>query len=55
VDVAANNATARFHALNGGQGQLGAFGQLNLVDAQERSGSSKLVCSNHVLSLSIHV
>jgi hypothetical protein len=49
VDVAANNATTRFHALNGGQGQLGAFGQLNLVDGQERSGGAKLLCSNHIL------
>jgi hypothetical protein len=55
VDVAANKATTRFHALNRGQGQLGAFGQFNLVDCQERSGSAKLWCSNHILNIIIHV
>jgi hypothetical protein len=55
VDVAANKATTRFHALNGGQGQLGPFGQVNLGDGQERSSSAKLLCGNHVLKIIIHV
>lgn len=35
IDVAADDAVARFHALNGGQREAGRGGQRSLIDANQ--------------------
>ena len=47
IDVAAHHAVARLHALDGRQGQAGQFGQLALVDAQQRAGGPHLAGGDH--------
>jgi hypothetical protein len=42
IDVATDETAAGFHALNGGQGQLGASRKDDLLDAKQRTRSMKL-------------
>jgi len=55
IHVAAYESVARFHALNGGQGQPCASREHRLVNAEQGAGSTKLRCSYHVLNITIHV
>ena len=48
IDVAANDAFARFHALDGGHRQAGKVGKLALVEPGERPRGAKLRGRNHV-------
>src|SRR5438552_1290418 len=48
VDIAADDAFARLHALDGRQRQGGQFGELALIDAKERPRSAKLSRRDHV-------
>ena len=53
LDVAADHAVARFHALDGGQGQARrAFGQRALVDSGEGPGGPQLARRDHMESVS---
>src|SRR5215470_4185094 len=47
IDIAADDAVARFHALDGRQRQARALGQRLLVDAQQGPGRPHLSASNH--------
>jgi len=47
IDIAADHAVARLHALDGRQRQAGQFGELALVDAKQRPRRPQLCSSNH--------
>ena len=55
INVAAYESVARFHALNGGQGQSRAPCERRLVNAEQSAGGTKLRGSYHVLNITIHV
>jgi hypothetical protein len=48
IDVAANDAVACLHALNGRERQSSELGQLSLVDSKQGSSASQLGGCNHV-------
>jgi hypothetical protein len=52
VDVAADDAIARFHALDGGDGKVCELGGLPLIDIQQRSSRPELVGRNHEMAAS---
>ena len=47
IDIAADHAVARLHALDGRQRQPGRFSKLALVDAEKRAGRSELAGCDH--------
>src|SRR5215470_13466411 len=53
VDVAADDAVARFHALDGGQRETRAPGKLALIEPQERPRRPHLGASYHVSNIRI--
>src|SRR5260370_8490361 len=55
INVAADESVARFHALNGGQGQPRPPCERRLVNAEQSAGGTKLRGSYHLLHITIHV
>ena len=47
IHVATDDALARLHALDGGQGELGGLGQRALVHAEKRAGGAELGSGYH--------
>jgi hypothetical protein len=52
IDVAADDAVAGFHALDGGDGKVCKVGGLPLIDIQERTGRPELVGRDHEMAAS---
>jgi hypothetical protein len=52
IDVAADDAVARFHALDGGDRKIRKVGGLPLIYVQERTGRPELVGRNHEMAVS---
>jgi hypothetical protein len=55
IDVAADNAVARFHALDGRDWKACKVGGLPLIYVQERSGRPELVGRNHEMAASSEI
>jgi hypothetical protein len=55
VDISPDDPVARFHALDRGQRETRALGELALIDPQKRPGGPHLSSSNHVLDIRIDV
>ena len=55
IDVAADHAVARLHALDGRHRQAGQLGQLALVDAEQGPGGAQLGRRDHVWDIKIDV
>jgi hypothetical protein len=51
LDIAADNAVAGFHPLDRGQGKIGKFSKLALINSDQRSSGSHLSRSNHALDI----
>ena len=47
VDIAANKASAGLHPLNGRNRELGELRELFLVEVQQSTRRSKLICRDH--------
>ena len=55
IDVAADHALARFHALDGRQRQPGRFSELALINAEKRARSPELAGGDHRADVRIDV
>src|SRR5450759_5992412 len=55
MHVAAYEATARLHALDGGQGKARTLCECGLINAEQSAGRAKLWCCYHVININIHV
>ena len=47
IDIAADDAVAGFHALDGGHRKVRQISHLPLIDVQERARSPELIGGNH--------
>jgi hypothetical protein len=52
IDVPADDAVARFHALDGRNWKICKVGSLSLINVQERTGGPELVGRNHEMAAS---
>src|SRR5262245_39060253 len=55
VDVAANDAVARLHALDGGKRQPRPLGERSLIDPEKRARGSELATGDHVYGIRIAI
>ena len=55
IHVAADHILARFHALDGRQRQPGRFGELALINAEERARGPELAGGDHRVDVRIDV
>jgi hypothetical protein len=51
IDIAADNAIAGFHPLDRRNREPGETGSFSLIDIQQRSRGSQLICCDHRTSL----